>query len=138
MIIKPFQPTDLGAFIPNEYSDPDVVLDQLLDPAFEVQTLWGDNGLVQAILCFRNYWGRNWMGFFLITRHLHPRTPVLLKQHIRKTMIERNALRLQTDSQATECLRKWHEWLGFTWEGCRKKLLFDRDYDMWALMREGV
>lgn len=137
-MIKPFKIEDLGAFIGNEFSDPDLVLDQLIDPSFTVQTLWGRNGLVQAILCFKNYWGRNWMGFFLIAQNVHPRTPIILREHIRKTMIEKNALRLQTDSQANECLRKWHQWLGFTWEGCRKKLLFDRDYDCWALLREGV
>lgn len=137
-MIKPFIIDDLGSFLPNEFSNPDVVLDQLIDPAFEVQTLWGADGYVQAFMCFRNYWGRNWMGFFLIAKKLHPRTPIILRDHIKKTMIEKNALRLQTDSQANECLRQWHEWLGFTREGCRKKMLFDRDYDCWALMREGA
>lgn len=136
-MIKPFEPTDLGHFIPNEYSNPDMVLDRLTDPAYVVQTLWGRDDLVQAILCFRNYYGRCWDGFFLISKNLHSRTPIILKEHIKKTMDEKNALRLHTDSQATDCLKKWHEWLGFTWEGCRKKLFNDKDFDMWAIVREG-
>lgn len=137
-MIKPFQMTDLGSFIPNEFSNPDLVLEQLINPEFEVQTLLGEDGMVQAILCFRNYWGRNWAGFFLIAARVHKRTPSILRKHIAKTMIERDALRLQTESQANTCLRKWHKWLGFKHEGVREKLLFNRDYDMWALMREGV
>lgn len=136
-MIKPFTLTDLGSFLPNEFSNPDFVLDQLLDPANHVETLFGDDGMVQAIMCCRNYWGRNWMGFFLIAKKLHPRTPVVLREHIKQTMIDRRALRLQTDSQSNPCLRKWHEWIGFVLEGTRKNMLFDRDYDMWALMREG-
>lgn len=137
-MIKPFNIEDLGSFLPNEFSDPDAVLDQLTDPSFEVQTLWGNDDFVQAILCFRNYWGCNWMGFFLIAENIHKRTPIILKHHIRKTMIDKNALRLQTDSQSNVCLKAWHTWLGFKYEGTREKLLFGKDYDMWALLRQGV
>jgi hypothetical protein len=136
MKIEPFKITDLGYFIPNEWSNPDVVLDQLTDITYEVQTLWGDDGMVQAILCFKNYWHRNWMGFFLIAKDLSKRTPVMLKQHIQKTMDERKALRLQTDSVSNECLKKWHEWLGFKWEGCRIQMLFGQDFDAWAIVRK--
>lgn len=137
-MIKPFTVNDLRFFQPNRYSRVDIVLDQLTDKTYEAQTLWGRNGTVQAILCFRNYWGRNWQGFFLIAEHTEPRTPVLLRNHIFLTMEQRDALRLQTESQADECLRTWHKWLGFKNEGLREKLIFNRDYDMWALMREGA
>lgn len=137
-MIKPFNIADLRLFQPNEYSRVDMVVDQLTDPAYEAHTLWGKNGLVQAIACCRNYWGRNWSGFFLIAKDIEKRTPFLLKKHIYLTMELRNALRLQTDSQADECLREWHKWLGFKCEGTREKLIMNNDYDMWALMREEV
>ena len=134
MIIKPFHMNDLGFFDGNEFSEPHIVIDQLNDPAFEVQSLW-DGGRVMAILCFRNYWGRNWMGFFLISKFFTPRHGYALKQHIKRVMEERDALRLQTDSIACKTLDRWHRWLGFKWEGCRKKMLFDRDYNAWAILR---
>lgn len=135
-MIKPFTMLDLGYFLPNEFSSPDHVLDQLADPAFEVETLWHD-GMVAAILCFRNYWGRNWLGFFLISSDFKPKLAVVLRNHIRATMIKKDALRLQTESVACRALDEWHEFLGFKWEGCREKMLFDQDYNQWALMRRG-
>lgn len=136
MTIRPFNISDLASFLPNEFSNPDVVLDQLTDPAYVTETMWGKRDFVQAIMCYRNYWGRCWSGFFLVADNIEKRTPLRLKSHIIETMELKNALRLQTDSQANECLRKWHEWLGFKHEGTREKLLFDRDYDMWARMRQ--
>lgn len=133
-MIKPFNKLDLGYFLPNEFSNPDLVLDRLLDPEFEVETMW-HNGMVAAILCYRNYWGRCWLGFFLIAEDFPPRLTANLKQHIHEVMIKKDAIRLQTESIACPQLVKWHEYLGFTWEGCRQKMLFDRDYDMWAILR---
>lgn len=135
-MIKPFKMTDLGYFLPNEFSNPDNVLDQINDPAFEVQSLW-HGGMVAAILCFRNYWGRNWLGFFLIAQDFPPKLAITLREHIRATMIKKDALRLQTESVACDVLNDWHHFLGFKWEGCREKMLFDKDYDQWALMRGG-
>lgn len=135
-MIKPFKMTDLGYFMPNKFSNPDVVLDQISDEAYEVETLWY-NGMAAAILIFRNYWGRNWMGCFLIADDFNPKLAVVLKDHIRDTMIKKDALRLQTESVACKVLDDWHEFLGFKWEGTREKMLFDQDYNMWALMRGG-
>ena len=135
-MIKNFVLTDLGYFLPNEFSNPDRVLDQLTDPKFEVRSLW-DDGMVAAILCFTNYWGRNWHGFFLIAEGFKPKLAAVIRNYIRSTMEEKDALRLQTDSIACKVLDDWHEFMGFKWEGCREKMLFDRDYNMWALMRGG-
>lgn len=133
-MIKPFKMTDLGYFLPNEFSNPDRVLDYLRDPTYETETLW-HNGMVAAILVFKNYWGSNWHGFFLIADGFPPKLGITLKHHIRATMEKKNAARLQTDSPACKKLDDWHEFLGFKFEGCREKMLFDRDYNMWALMR---
>lgn len=133
-MIRPFQKSDLGYFVPNKFSNPDFVLDQLLDPAFEVESLW-DDGMVQAILCYRNYWGRCWLGFFLVAEDFPAKLAVALRGHIRATMIRKDATRLQTESVACEALDKWHEFLGFKWEGCREKMMLDQDYNLWALLR---
>lgn len=134
--IRPFKLTDLGYFLPNEFSNPDRVLRQLTDGYFEVQTMW-HKGMVAAILCFQEYHPRCWHGFFLIAIDFPPRLAVQLRNHIRATMIEKDAIRLHTDSQACPVLDQWHEWLGFKWEGTREKMFYGKDFNMWALMRGG-
>lgn len=135
-MIKDFTMKDLGYFVPNEHSNPDNVLDQLCSPEFVVLSLWHD-GMVQAILVFKNYWGDCWHGFFLIAEGFPIKCAIFLKRFVHATMEKLNASRLQTDSVACDVLNKWHEWLGFELEGCKEKMMFGRDYNMWALMRSG-
>lgn len=138
MTIKPFIMTDLGAFIPNEYSNPDEIFPLFMDARYEVHTMWGDDGLVQAIICFRNYWGNCWSCFVLIAKGFIPSNNQRLRDLIRCYMIQHNALRLETISRADEILRKWHQFLGFTHEGVKRKMMFNQDYDVWSIVREGV
>ncbi len=135
MTIKPFKLPDLGHFLPNQFSNPDGMLDQICDSTFEVESLWHE-GMVAAILLYTNYWGDCWRGCFLIAEDFPPRLIVVLRNHIRATMIKKNASRLHTESVSCPELTKWHEFLGFEYEGTRKKLLHGRDYDMWAILRE--
>jgi|GEM_PF-4184554 len=136
-MIRPFQLQDLGAFLPNEYSNPDVVFPALVSPSFEVQSMVAPDDAVQAIVAYKNYWGNCWQGFLLIAERFPFPAARALRAHLHGTMALKNALRFQTDSVSCDCLRKWHEYLGFTLEGTRKKMMFNRDYDMWALLREG-
>lgn len=133
-MMKPFKIEDLGCFLPNKFSNPDHVLEQLSDPSFEVESLWHD-GDVHAILMYTNYWGTCWRGCFLVSEHFNPKLAVVLRDHIAATMEKKNASRLHTESVSCPELTAWHEYLGFTWEGCRKKMLFGRDYDLWAILR---
>lgn len=137
MSSSPFKITDLGAFIPNEYSNPDEIFPLFLDARYNLVTLWGDDGLVQAIICFRNYWGRCWSCFVLIAKHFLPANAHRLRELIAHYMDEHKAVRLQTESRATSVLWKWHEFLGFTYEGTKRKMMFNQDYDCWAIVREG-
>lgn len=134
--IKPFKIADLSLFMPNVWSNPDHVLDQLTDGAFEVQTLWHD-GEPMMILVFRNYWGRNWHGFFLVSKYFPPKLAIDVREHIRDTMIEKDAKRLSTHSVACKVLDDWHKFMGFKWEGCHEQMINDQDYNSWALMRGG-
>lgn len=136
MRIKPFDIKDLGAFIPNEYSNPDEIFPLFLDARYNVQTVWGPDGLVQAIICFRNYWGACWSCFVLIAENFQLFNSCFLRNLIARYMDEQGAVRLQTESKADETLRKWHEFLGFTHEGVKRKMMFNQDYDMWAIVRE--
>lgn len=138
MTIKPFKITDLGAFIPNEYSNPDEIIHLLNDARYNAMTLWGENGLVQAIICFYNYWGNCWTCFVLVAKEFVQANNHRLRELIRCYMLQYNAVRLQTDSRANDVLRKWHQFLGFSHEGTKKKMMFNQDYDCWAIVREGV
>lgn len=135
--LKPFKLEDLGSFLPNEFSSPDEIFPLFLTDCVQVQTLWGESdGLVQAILCYRNYWGACWEGFFLISQQFKPNNAILLHDMIWEGMAERKALRLQTESVSTPELRKWHKFLGFELEGVKQKMMFNRDYDCWAIVRQ--
>jgi hypothetical protein len=136
MKITPFNLKDLGAFIPNEYSDPDEIFPLFLDARYTVQTLWGEDGLVQAIICFHNYWGSCWSCFVLIARDFRLFNAYLMRNLIDRYMAEHGAVRLQTESRADDTLRAWHRFLGFKHEGVKKKMMFNQDYDCWAIVRE--
>lgn len=137
-MIKQFNIKDLGAFLPNEYSNPDEIFPLFLDARYEVMTIWGNDHLVKAIICFRNYWGRCWSCFVLISESFNKADAVKLRELMMRYMDERKAVRLQTESRATATLRSWHEFLGFTCEGIKRKFMFNQDYDCWAIVREGV
>lgn len=136
MTIKQFTIRDLGAFIPNEYSNPDEIFPLFMDAKYQVQTLWGDNGLVRAIICFRNYWGTCWSCFVLIAQDFGAYDACLLRGLIDQYMVQHGATRVQTESRATDTLRRWHKFLGFNLEGTRRKMMFNMDYDAWAIVRE--
>lgn len=136
MTIKPFKIEDLGYFTPNEFSNPDDVLPSLV--GMEVKTMWGGDGLVQAILCVKNYWGRCWAGFILVAKNFDRTNAAGLRDLIHSEMAHRNAQRLQTDSVSCHELRAWHRFLGFELEGVKQKMMFNRDYDCWAIVREGA
>lgn len=138
MMLEPFKIEDLGRFIPNEYSNPDKVLDQLLDPNFMSVTLRHVDGMTAAILCFTNYSGECWHGFFLISKNFSATQAKVIKRYVHQTMWDMDADRLQTDSEDNAMLNEWHKFLGFTKEGTRKRMLNGKDYNMWAILREEV
>jgi hypothetical protein len=133
-MIKAFKIEDLGYFLPNKYSNPDAVLEQLTDPDFVVETMWHKD-MVSAILLYTNYWGDCWRGCFLVGDTFPPKAAIELREHVRRTMIKHNASRLHTESVSCDELTKWHEFLGFKYEGTREKMLNNCDYDMWAILR---
>lgn len=135
-MIRPFNIRDLEYFVPNEFSRlPDFTV--LTNPAFRVQTQLLDDK-VQAILVFRNYWGRCWSGFILVCAGYSLRCAVELKRFLHQGLEDLGVQRLETESLCHPAIKSWHEWLGFTWEGCKKKFIFDRDYDCWAIVTEGA
>lgn len=135
MTFKPFKIDDLGAFLPNEYSNPDEIFPMMVR-GMEVNTMWGDYGDVKAFLCARPYWGRCWACFILVGVTFTMEDSLVLRERILEEMLVKRALRLETVSQKDDKLRKWHEFLGFTLEGTKRKMMFDKDYDVWGIVKE--
>jgi hypothetical protein len=135
-MIKDFCIEDLGYFMPNEFSNPDAVLDVLTDETVTRKTLWRV-GMVDAILVYREYWPQCWSGFVLVSDSIHPLAAIELRAFMRQAIVDHNAIRFQTDSVAHEVLDKWHRFLGFQLEGRRVKMMRGVDYHSWAIIRQG-
>lgn len=120
---------------PNEFSDIGDMDFVFSDPDFYKHTLVGDDSGVYAIICFKRYWGNCFVAFFLVSEDLKPRHSVELKRFVHQAVIDLQADRVQTDSVACDVLDKWHEFLGFTFEGTREKMLFNKDYNMWGFLK---
>lgn len=132
-MIRHFDRTDLRRIKKNEFSNPadiDFVFD---DPTFFKNTLVMDNQEIGAIMLFKSYWQNCFLVFLLISEDMTPIYARELKQFLDDARIDFNADRVQTESVSTPVLRKWHEFLGFRLEGCREKMIYNKDYDQWGM-----
>lgn len=134
-MIRNFEMIDPRRLKANQFSKPGDMSFVFNDPAFIKQTLVGENGDVYAIICFRAYWRKNFISFFLISEDM----PIIYARELRKflhnAILDFEADRVQTDSVACEKLDKWHKFLGFTFEGKREKMVFDKDYHLWGMLK---
>lgn len=134
-MIRPFEKIDARRIKSNEFSRPndmDFVFD---DPDFCKFTLVDDDSNVLAIICFRAYWEKNYLAFFLISEEIQPIYARALKNFIYDAIYDLQAERVQTDSVDCDLLNKWHMFLGFTHEGNRAKMLYGKDYNSWGLLK---
>jgi len=133
-MIRHYNATDRRRIKPNEFSDirdADFVFE---DDDFYKFSLVEDNE-VYAIICFKRYWKNNFIAFFLISEDikiLHARE---LRTFIYDAAFDLGAERIQTDSIDCEVLNKWHRFLGFKIEGKRIKMMYDQDYNCWAVLK---
>lgn len=133
-MIRKFQKIDARRLKVNQFShlhDMAFVFD---DDEFYKHTLV-DGSDVKAIICFRKYWGNNFIAFFLISDDIKPMNARELKRFIYEAADAFQAQRIQTDSQDCDTLNKWHKFLGFRLEGKREKMLYDKDFNMWCLLK---
>jgi hypothetical protein len=104
------------------------------DPEFYKHTLIVGSD-VYAIICFRRYWKNNFVAFFLISEDMPAIHARELKEFILQAVIDLRADRVQTDSVDDAALNKWHNFLGFTLEGKREKMIYGKDFNMWGFLR---
>jgi hypothetical protein len=134
-MIRHFERVDLRRIKTNQFSrfsDFRFIFD---DEDTYKHTLVDDNGNVQAIICFKLYWRKNAVAFFLISDEMNPIYARELKKFIYQAMRDFDGDRIQTDSVDCPELNRWHKFLGFTLEGKREKMIYDQDYNMWALLK---
>lgn len=105
------------------------------DDDFYKHTLVDKDEQVQAIICFRPYWRRNYIAFFLVSDEIQLSSVKELKRFVYDAIMDLQADRVQTQSVDCEKLNAWHEFLGFTHEGKHEKFVEDRDYNTWAVVR---
>lgn len=119
----------------NQFSDMKEATSAFDDPDFLKHTLIDNEDKVQAIICFKPYWNRNYVAFFLIAEGIQISEVRELKRFIYDAIMDLGADRVQTLSPHCDKIKKWHLFLGFRHEGTHEKMAFDKDYDTWAVVR---
>ncbi len=119
----------------NEFSDASDMAWVFKDEGFDKHTMEDDEGRVLCIICFKKYWQDNYLAFLLISKEMTALHARALKSWIFGAMMDLRMKRVQTDSVDCPVINRWHEFLGFTLEGTRAKMLFDKDYKMWAFVK---
>lgn len=133
-MIRLFRKLDLRRIKLNDFSSIDDMRFVFDDDSFYKHTLEVD-GKVLAVIGFKRYWGDNWLAFFLISTEMKALHARPLKNFLNNAIIDFGAKRLQTDSVDCPELNKWHKFLGFTLEGTRKKMIHDKDFNMWSILK---
>lgn len=93
------------------------------------------NDRVYAIICFKRYWKNNWCAFFLISEDMPAIYARELKDFVHNACNDLGAERVQTDSVDCDILNRWHQFLGFTLEGKRERMIYDKDFNMWGFLK---
>lgn len=134
-MIRNFEKVDARRISVNSFSqvgDMSFVFD---DPSFYKSTLVGEDSGIYAIICFKRYWENCFLGFFLVSKDIKPIHARELKRFINQVLIDFEVDRMQTDSVACEMMTRWHKFLRFKSEGIREKMIYGKDYEMWAMLK---
>lgn len=134
-MIRPYQMMDSRRLKANENSGVGDMGWVFTDPEFQRHTMEDDEGRVLCIICFKKYWQDNYLAFLLISKEMTAIYARKLKRWIFDVMMDFGMKRVQTDSVDCPVINRWHDFLGFTLEGTRAKMLFDKDYKMWAFVK---
>lgn len=135
-MIRQMLPDDLFAMTLNEYVDLSYIesLQNVL-ALYESWTLIRD-GVVRAIIFYRNYTENNYEGFFICSVDIDSFDAKELSGFITYIQQRLHIKRIETVSLDCDTLNRWHEFLGFTCEGVKRKFAKGRDYRMWAIISE--
>lgn len=136
-MIRKFHKSDLNNIKCNQFSTTEGDAEDILHADYYKNTLV-DGADVLCIIAFRRYWERNFIAFMMVSDDIRPVHARELKEYIRLAMIDFECERLQTSSIKCETLDRWHRFLGFELEGTQRKLIFGKDFNMWAMFPPGA
>jgi len=134
-MIRKFEAVDARRIRANSFSDVKDVTVAFKSDNFCKHTLVGEKGEVYAIIVFGEYSKKNYLAFFLIAEDMPTIHARELKSFIYNAIFDLGANRVNTDSLDCPVLNRWHKFLGFTLEGKREKMIDDKDYNLWGLLR---
>jgi hypothetical protein len=132
-MIEPLNSEHLRAFQPNEYSNPTGLLPVLNSRSWHKFALI-DKGSTQAILCMREYHPRHYESFVLVSKNYRLRNSQEMRDFVHSLRDSHGAIRIQTESEDSAALNHWHEYLGFVYEGTKKKMIDGKDFCCWGLV----
>jgi len=128
-VIRDFNIKDLELIDTNEFSDLELYKDFL--GVLNLKTMIKDDKIV-CILGYLNYWGNNYKVFLSLSNDFKWSREV--KEYIYALIKELKAERIETESPDNEKLNRWHEFLGFTKEGTKRKFMDNKDYNVWGIV----
>ena len=135
-MIREFRISDPRMLNGNKFSNTQGQMkDVFSNDLFFKQTLVNAEDEVLAIIAWASYSGNNFVGMFYISKDITPIAGRELRDFVHDVRIDLNFSRLQTDSPATPELDKWHKFLGFTLEGSIDKMLDNKDYHLWGMLK---
>lgn len=127
---------DLNGFVTNAYSNMGMIEALFTDSSIEKRTLLRD-GKAVAFILFRPYWPHHYNAAFVIGDGFTARDGAHLKAAMDGLISDGGALRVETESVASEIMDRWHEYLGFTLCGRKHKFLNGMDYNIWEWLKDG-
>lgn len=133
-MIREFRRIDLRRLKGNEFSGKNDI-GYIFDPEFYKHTLVDRNDEVKAIIFARPYWKKNFIASFLISENINLGDVRELKKFLYQAIEDIGVERIQTDSIDCPVINRWHTFLGFTLEGKREKMAYDKDFNMWGLLK---
>ena len=133
-MIRPFEPSDVRRLKPNDFCKDRDMSDVFNDPEFYKFSLVDDSDVL-CIMAFKKYWGDCWMTCSLMSEDIKPVHAKQLKKFLHTVINDFGMQRMQTYDLDCAFLNRWHLWLGFTLEGVCKKMIFNKDYCTWAVVK---
>lgn len=133
-MIREFVAEDLDKIEVNKFADAGLLNKfKSVSNMYEGWTLEKE-GIIKAILFYRNYAEKNYEGFTLSSVYMSAFDGQEIKDFIYKLIKRLGVNRIETLSLDCEELNSWHKFLGFECEGIKRKFFKNKDYKVWAMV----
>ena len=133
-MIRDFIATDIENIEVKHPEDRDILRNFMTSlETYEGKTLQ-KGATIKAIMFYRNYAEQNYDGFIVCSKYLTAFDSRDIKRFMETLKAEKGIRRIETLSLDIPTINKWHEFLGMTCEGVKKRFLNGKDYRMWSIL----